>query len=226
MISVITVNFNSYDFLELLWESLDRYSTQPFELVVVDNSTNKRKFDRPNVGVYPMPVNVGHGEGLNIGSRIATGEFTLFLDVDCHIRHHGWDELFLKKIDGFDVLAGKGVPEKPIRPACLFCKREIAQKYDWRSTPGYQGHRITPSGYDVAIAAYHQMLKDQLKIELLEAIHPYLTGNGECFMVDTVPTVYHHWHGTHIRERQIDFPNLNLEEEKRRLFQIISWRSL
>lgn len=149
----------------------------------------------------------------------------MFLDVDAHVLISGWDRHFIELMKSYDVVAGKGVPQKPIRPACMFMRTEIAKNYDWRPSEGYKGHRVTPSGYDVAIKAYHTMTVNNVKIKLLDHVkNRYGTHNGEEFVIDNTPVVYHHWHGTHLKERSIDFPGVDLIADKAKLFSKIPWR--
>lgn len=225
MISIVTVNWNSYDFAELLVDSIQWFSRIPNEIIMVDNS----EVIKPLSGVIQLPqnTNIGHGAGLNIGAQAAKYPYTMFLDIDCHIVDHHWEEAFLSKMKIYDVIGGRGVPAKPIRPACMFMKSVIAKSYDWESTPGYQGHRITPEGYDVAIKAFHEMCDEQILVGLLEAIPSrYDTLNGEEWCVDGKPFVYHHWHGTstHLPCRQADFPGKDLQADKQSLFDRYSMR--
>jgi len=230
MIAIITVAWNSYDFLDLMIESLEMYSTFPYELIVIDNSTEKREIHKPHVHQFHMEINIGHGRGLNNGVAKAQElfpefPFLMFLDVDCHILRHHWEAPFLSKMKKYEIVAGKGVPVKPIRPACMFMKKGIGRKYDWRDTRNYGGHRVSPEGYDVAILAYHRMMADRVPLDFLPTKkNRYRTANGEEFCINGVPLVYHHWHGSHLVERQVDFPNVDLLEDKSKLFASIPWR--
>lgn len=224
MISIITANWNSYDFLDLMIESLEIYSKLPYELIVIDNSTNKQQISRDNVFQHLMPENVGHGEGLNRGVKLAKFDFIMFLDVDAHILCHDWEEPFLGMMNQFDVIGGRGVPVKPIRPACMFMKKEFSG-YDWRPSDGYKGHRVTPKGTDVAIRAFYQMQTEGVRIGFLESIqNRYKTHTGEEWCIDGKPLIYHHWHGSHLTERQVDF-TIDLQSEKEKLFKSIIWRT-
>ena len=229
MIVIITVNWNSYDFLDLMIESLELYSKLPYQLIVIDNSIEKREIKRPRVHQFPMVNNIGHGRGLNHGVAKAhelfpDWPFLMFLDVDCHFLTHGWEPAFIRKMDRYDILAGKGVAAKPIRPACMFMKKEIG-KYDWGDTKAYGGHRKTPEGYDVAILAYYRMMADRVQLDFLQAKrNRYHTLNGEEWCLNGIPMVYHHWHGSHLKERAEDFPGIDLEADKQKLFAQIPWR--
>lgn len=148
----------------------------------------------------------------------------MFLDVDVHMLQYQWEEPFVTHMAQYDVIGAKGVPEKPIRPACMFMKRDVAVRHDWQPTPGYKGHRVTPDGYDVAIAAYHNMVKEGTKIAFMGSYpNRYGTLTGEEWGIEGEPLVYHHWHGSHLAERQVDF-DTNLETEKEKLFSQIPWR--
>jgi glycosyltransferase involved in cell wall biosynthesis len=207
MISLITVNWNAADFLDLLIESTEIFSSRPLEIIVVDNSLQKRPVQRPHVIYHPTTSNIGHGAGLNLGVTLANPNFPylMFLDVDAHFISHGWEEPFIGMLAEFDVVGGRGVPAKPIRPACMFMKKEFG-KYDWRDTPGYKGHRVTPEGMDVAIKAYHEMLKDGVKVGFLDGHdNHYDTATGEEWAIQGRRLVYHHWHGSHLPNRQVDF---------------------
>lgn len=223
--------------MELLCESLERFSSEKCELIFIENTEDDyrdtdmwrriaNRFSQIHElhGVH-IHRNIGHGAGLNLGTYLSQSPYTMFLDVDCHILQRGWEEAFISKMNEFDVVAGRGVPQKPIRPACMFMKTDVAKKYDWRDTPNYKGHRITPEGFDVAIKAYKSMVDDGVKISLIDS-HPsrYNTISGEEWCIDDIPYVYHHWHGAHLQERQIDFPDQDLQENKASLFRQIPWR--
>lgn len=224
MLSIITVTWNSYDFLKILTESLSVYTNIKYDIIVIDNSVNPIKLDDSIIHIVNK-TNIGHGAGLNQGSLIAknlNNPYVLFLDVDTHFVQHGWDEV-LTNLKG--VIVAKGVPVKPIRPAFLLTTKDIAASYDWAPTPGYQGHRITPTGFDVAIKAFYEMSGDGIEIQYLNSFpNRYDTLTGEEWGFDT-PFIYHHWHGSHLKERQVDFQQ-DLMKEKEKLFNQIPWRHI
>lgn len=229
MISIITVNHNTYDFLALLIESLYLFSENPYEIIVIDNSNKQQQLNLAHVHQFFMPNNIGHGNGLNKGVTKAhelfpNNPFLMFLDSDCHIIKPRWDNYFLKKMTDYDLLAGKGVPSKPVRPACIFMRTQLGN-YDWTASEGYKGNRLTTGGYDVGIQAYYKIMADRFRIGFIEGKkNSYGTLNGEEFCIDETPLVYHHWHGSHLEQRKDDFPDHDLITDKNLLFSKIPWR--
>lgn len=228
MINIVTVNWNAYDFVGLLIESLHFFSEVPYELIVIDNSDQRNRLEYPHVHQFFMPTNIGHGMGLNHGVEKALqlfpeNPFLMFLDCDCHILKHRWEAAFISKMKDYDLIGGKGVASKPIRPACMFMRRELG-RHDWAETPGFRGNRVTPGGYDVAIKAYYKIMADDYRIGFLTAQkNRYGTLNGEEWCIDGVPYVYHHWHGSHLKERQEDFPDHDLIADRDKLLSSIPW---
>tara|TARA_Y100000034_G_scaffold42710_2_gene52286 strand:- start:9012 stop:9689 length:678 start_codon:yes stop_codon:yes gene_type:complete len=217
-------------------DSVDKFSYAPHDIFIFNNNPDAVRCVNKSPRWREMSCfgkNMGHGFGLNVGVHEAKGEYILVLDIDCHLLIEGWEKMFLFKARHFhrdaDVVAAPGPPEKPLRPACMFLKREIARQYDYSPTPNYRGHRVTPDGYDVAIKAYHKMVADGLTFEWMESFpNRYGTATGEEWGLDGKPIVYHHWHGTHTNEpdRMKDFPDTDLEAEKEKLFAIIRDKGL
>ncbi len=221
MISIVTVNFNSNDFITLLLNSIERTRSEKIEIVLVDNSHCESHF--PCSYLYNSSPDKTHGHGLNLGLKIAQGEEVLILDSDCHFLQPGWEQVFRTCLENHDCLTVAGPPQKPLRPACCFMKHADAILYDWRATAGYQGHRITPEGFDVGIVAYHQMKAKNCSFYFMEiGSNRYGTRTGEEYGIDGKMYIYHHWHGSHLADRQYDY-DIDLQHEKNLLFQKIPW---
>lgn len=90
--SIITSIYNSRKYLEGYFENLKALKYSDFEVVIIDDCSTedyqkiidsyKGKLD---VKYTKLQNNVGPGSARNIGLKIATGEFVVFMDVDDYI---------------------------------------------------------------------------------------------------------------------------------------------
>lgn len=97
-VSIIVVNFNGVDYVGRCLESIAATLDDSTELIVVDNgstdgSTGQIGQTFPEVGVVRSDVNVGFGEGNNIGARHASGEYLVFINPDTEVRGGWWQAL-------------------------------------------------------------------------------------------------------------------------------------
>lgn len=90
LVSIITVNYNGIaDTCEMI-ESLYKYETYPYELIVVDNGSQmpeaediQRRY--PNIKVV-QNTNTGFAGGNNVGLTLAKGNYLFFLNNDTLIK--------------------------------------------------------------------------------------------------------------------------------------------
>ncbi len=87
-VSIITVNYNGYkDTCELI-DSLYKYETFPYELIIVDNGSKKneasllKKRQDANVIVIRSETNLGFSGGNNLAYPYATGKYLFYLNND------------------------------------------------------------------------------------------------------------------------------------------------
>lgn len=84
--SIIVVNWNGLRHLPECLDSLKAQSFRDFETVVVDNGSTDGSLaylmGRPEVGLVPLPENVGFAAGNNAGLAEASGEYVVTLNND------------------------------------------------------------------------------------------------------------------------------------------------
>ena len=79
VVSVIIPVHNAAEYISETLNTVLAQSLKDIEIIIVnDNSTDKDS----RVRIITNPSNVGGGESRNIGLRIATGEYIIFLDDD------------------------------------------------------------------------------------------------------------------------------------------------
>jgi GT2 family glycosyltransferase len=90
LVSIITVNFNQSKVTSELLDSLRVVTYPNLEIIVVDNGSLREPTDSikdlyPEVIFLKSQHNLGFAGGNNLGVKIATGEFLLFLNNDTEV---------------------------------------------------------------------------------------------------------------------------------------------
>lgn len=87
-ISVIIPSYNSSDTIERCIDSVLKQTYQPFEIIIVDDSSTDntvdkiRKYNNPHIKCISLENNLGAQNARNMGIKAARGEWIAFLDSD------------------------------------------------------------------------------------------------------------------------------------------------
>lgn len=222
--SIVVVNHQSYRFLNLLLQSLDRFSNWNHIVIVFDNESHL-SIEFENVVQVRSKVNLGHGGGINECLQLVETENTLIFDSDIHVIREGWDERVRAILEEHELLALQPNSSKPIRGGFGGGRTALLKGCDFRASVGYRGVRKTPQLYDTGMRAAQKLLAAGHKTAFL-ACRPDQnigTKTGEEILVDDTAIAYHHWHGSHLTYRQKDFPQNNLILEAEKVFRHYSW---
>ncbi len=110
-VSIVTLSWNAPQFTKMALESIARYTSEPYEVIVVDNGSGPetlemlRAIDDPHVRVIYNETNRGFGGGNNDGIAAANGDYIVVLNNDVIVTEHWLDAL----LDPFDRMPGVGV---------------------------------------------------------------------------------------------------------------------
>ncbi|MEG0011309.1 MAG: glycosyltransferase [Muribaculaceae bacterium] len=116
MISIITAIYNQLPMNKIFWEYLIRYTTVPFELIVIDNGSDdgSREFFQSLSTNYPVKViankaNYSYPHCQNQGIALSKYDIMAFLNNDILLSAQ-WDKRICECIgkNGFDVLTLSG----------------------------------------------------------------------------------------------------------------------
>lgn len=120
MVSIITVNYNSWQDTYELIESLRRYETYPYEVIVVDNASQVEEKEHCMAACYPEITlvrsdrNLGFAGGNNLGYTYAKGEYLFFLNNDVVLKEAVLEPLVQclqdKRIGGVSPMIRSGYP--------------------------------------------------------------------------------------------------------------------
>ena len=123
LITVLTVNYNTAVFVELMLYALSKLTFNPYKVIICDNGSKKNDIinlnnivqKNKNVEVIFRRQSVygstGHGEALDILIDMANTKYTAILDSDCTFLLKNWDEKLIKKIDNTTKIIGSTSPK-------------------------------------------------------------------------------------------------------------------
>lgn len=144
MITALTINYNTPDFLERLLSSFRNYYSIPFIVIDGSDSENYKMIigyeKMYKVKIIHFPYNIHHGPGLAFGIKYIQTDKILLLDSDLFVRKGGFIEDMQRKlrIDAYGIGDIQTVNEKGINvqdgikylhPACALLNRNIVLQY-------------------------------------------------------------------------------------------------
>lgn len=179
LITIISVNFNTSDFLEVQLDAFKKLTKNPFKVLIADNGSTdfhllylSKMLPRfNNVWVYyrkqSAPGSVGHAEALDfLISKVDTPYF-LVMDADAVILKKDWDQEFIQNITSETKALGappvKGSPKAQDFPFSyvVFLETEAYKKLNcsFMPVPGMEA-----KGKDTGYLIRENFFKNQLKV--------------------------------------------------------------
>jgi glycosyltransferase involved in cell wall biosynthesis len=138
-VTIVTVNWNSRQYLDVLVRLVRKRSPQNVSILVVDNGSSdespKSIPNQPRVRTVNIPFNVGHGAALDIGFLLVQTEYVVALDVDAFPLHDNWlKELLAPLALGFEI-SGARLNRQYVHPCCLAMRtaRFVERKHSFRA---------------------------------------------------------------------------------------------
>lgn len=126
-VTVATVTWNSLPYLKVLVEAVRKFSDPTVELLVIDNhSTDGTKEfleAQPDVRSVMLPMNIGHGLGLDIAMIQAHTEHVVLLDVDAFPITDSWLNSVMGPLSSGSTVAGAHFHRSFIHPCFLAMRR-------------------------------------------------------------------------------------------------------
>ena len=202
MITVLTVNHNTLDYVTLLVRSVRKFrGSVPTAITVIDNysTDGSREWlgSQPDVEAHLLDCNTGHGPGLDYGlSRVKT-RFVLVLDSDAHLLRSDWDVDLIKLYEADPrrrLIAAKGPVQKPVHPCFMFFEAQY-----FRSN---QLSFLAREGHDVGRRLYYDVTEAGFDVFRIECEFDangqkfYPPGIGTEYYIDERPTIFHMWYAT------------------------------
>lgn len=116
-LSIIIVNYNHKYFPRMCIEAIEKSATPfPYEIIVVDNASRdesvsflEKAAHEKRIKLIKSPVNLGYGQGNNLGVENASGEYVLIMNPDIATEPHAIARMvsYLEKHDEVGMLGPK-----------------------------------------------------------------------------------------------------------------------
>jgi glycosyltransferase involved in cell wall biosynthesis len=208
---------DSPEWAELFVKSIQKFTTVPHEIIVVDNGSLDRNLSwlrsRRDIRLIENGENRGHGGAMDQITMRAQSPYVCILDIDAHVQRHDWerDLVGLYRSDSSVRLIGcRGPEHKPLHPPLFFFEREwiLSHGISWAYKPE------EPRSTDTAQLAYWKILDAGYKVLRLEkSAKVYTDCIGDEINIGERPAIFHGWYGTRFRENT-DNPALELDGYK------------
>ena len=122
-VTVITVNWNSWDYLTVVLDVVRRLSPPGTRVLVVDNGSvdgSRRGLEKgTDVETIFLPINLGHDLALDLGVLSCRTEFFITLDVDAFPLHEQWISELLEPLHQGAEISGARLWRPFVHPCCL-----------------------------------------------------------------------------------------------------------
>jgi glycosyltransferase involved in cell wall biosynthesis len=141
-VTIVTVNWNSLEFLAVLVHAVRRFSPPGTEIIVVDNystSDDSRAWlrRRRDIRSVLLPTNIGHGPALDLGFLAARTEFVVALDVDAFPISESWLATLLEPLRSGDNVSGVECERAYAHPCCMAIRRDRFLRANHTFQPKY-----------------------------------------------------------------------------------------
>lgn len=138
-ITVVTVNWNTLPFLQVLLDTVPTRSPAGTKLLVVDNGSTdgSRKFlrSRNDVDTIALNINIGHGRALDLAISNVTTDTVVVLDVDAFPISGTWLDGSLEALDAGKILSGAHFSRNYIHPCFMVARRDTLVMNDLSFRP-------------------------------------------------------------------------------------------
>jgi len=117
-ISILIVNYNTFDFVKLSLYALSHLTKSSFHVYICDNGSQKKDIAKleklkdtyKNITIFfrqqSQEGSIGHAEALDFLIEKSQSPFTVILDADCIFLYNGWDKLLISELKDKVVIAG------------------------------------------------------------------------------------------------------------------------
>lgn len=202
-VSILTVNYNTLDFIKLLISKVYEYADMPFELIVVDNGSTDGSLEylrnENRVRLIEIGRNIGHGPALDYAMIHVKTRYVVVMDSDAHPISDKWLSSMIAPLNSETLASGIYHHRNYVHPACMAIETEVyfALKTTFRPNWPKDGDisKLGVSNWDAGEHISMRILKFGKKLHYFE-----LSNKPDVAIVGSEygGIVYHQFYGTRL----------------------------
>jgi glycosyltransferase involved in cell wall biosynthesis len=143
-VTVVTVNFNTLDYLKIMVEGIRLHSDPRTKILVVDNASTDGSRDwlkaQKNIDTIRLPVNANHGPAMDVGILSCRTSHFVALDVDAFPISNDWIPELLGPLESGCEVSGASIPwthlQSYVHACCLAMRTKRFVEMDHTFAPG------------------------------------------------------------------------------------------
>ena len=180
--TVLTVNWNTLEYLRIVLQALDRFSPPQIEIIVVDNGSTdgSREFLRQaGVRCIRIPINLGHGPAMDIATTFVRTEYFVTLDIDAYPVSSDWLDVLRGHLEAGNQVVGGRLYRSFAHPSMMAMRTRAFRERNhtfirssWRSSEDF----VHGESWDVAELISRREEPDVALIEKSEVRGPGMIG--------------------------------------------------
>jgi glycosyltransferase involved in cell wall biosynthesis/ADP-heptose:LPS heptosyltransferase/ubiquinone/menaquinone biosynthesis C-methylase UbiE len=140
-LTIISVNYNTKEWIKLLVEKVNEFTRVPYELIIVDNGSSDGSVEYleslRNIRLIKTGANLGHGPALDYGFLFIRTKYAIVIDSDAHPIHPDWVHKLISPLDQDCLISGIHHHRNYAHPACLALKVKTFYKYRLTFKPNW-----------------------------------------------------------------------------------------
>jgi glycosyltransferase involved in cell wall biosynthesis/predicted O-methyltransferase YrrM len=204
LLTIISVNFNTKEWIKLLIEKVKEYTRIPYELIVVDNGSSDGSVEylqsQKDVSLIQTGKNLGHGPALDYGFSFIRTKYAIVLDSDAHPIHADWINKLVTPLNNECLLSGIHHHRNYAHPACLALELKTFYKYKLTFIPNWPKdndiNKLGKINWDAGEYLSIKILESGKKINLIPVSK---RNSGTIVGTEYGDIVYHNFYATRLK---------------------------
>ena len=179
---MLTVNWNTVDYLRTVLQAIERFSPPETEVIVADNASTdgSREFLRGSgLPWIKLPINLGHGPAMDLLTARVRTEYFVALDVDAFPISTDWLDVLRGHLEGGSRVVGGRLYRNFAHPSMMAMRTKTFRERDhtfirssWRSSEDF----VHDVSWDVGELISRREAPNVALIEISEVRGPGLIG--------------------------------------------------